>query len=341
MIVYPKVACAIQASKSDSSGVAQAATLDTTSPEYIVTVAELSTFTEMMGSKTVSWGQRKRVLKVLQDAQVQFQAIEEKLSSGKLLSPLEQSIYDANSGADAEKIQWLQSNIKGMVDSGSLTSSEKSELVETLKANIASITAEVEAAKAQGQAKKVEKLMEKVAATTARREFVEKIAPIQHRLKHGDEIQRLRIKLQTFAALEDKARSMSLTMADLKTLEEKGEIEEKVAQLEQASRGWFEDEADFQAMCAFEAKEARAKYLHKTKTATAKKSGGGGAGKALGSGGKPSSQSRSSAMQASVAGNSWSTPSSRTTVSKSTSGGATKSKSTGGFSAAFGGDDSD
>lgn len=86
-------------------------------------------------------------------------------------------------------------------------------------------------------------------------------------------------------ALEEKARSMSLTMvgitlllfvhlvdaysllnqADLKVLEEKSDVEKAIADLETGSRGWFEAEEDFLAMCKAEEKEAKQKYAAKMK----------------------------------------------------------------------------
>jgi hypothetical protein len=47
--------------------------------------------------------------------------------------------------------------------------------------------------------------------------------------------------------LEKKGRSMSLTMDDLTVLRDKPDIEDDISKLEAASRGWFEEEEDFQA----------------------------------------------------------------------------------------------
>jgi hypothetical protein len=116
LIVYPRVACAAAAAAAPggaSGGKVGAAgpgeeQLDTKSPEYIVSACELETFKEIVASKTSSWRQSKRLLKVLQDSVERFQAIEAKLCSGAPLTPFEQSVYEANSGVDAEKITWLQ-----------------------------------------------------------------------------------------------------------------------------------------------------------------------------------------------------------------------------------------
>ena len=45
--------------------------------------------------------------------------------TGNKLNPLEEEISNANSGCDEEKITWLQSEIKGMVEKGQLTEKER------------------------------------------------------------------------------------------------------------------------------------------------------------------------------------------------------------------------
>eukprot|EP01035_Chromulina_nebulosa_P030499 gene30499-40527_t len=205
LIVYPNVSCSkASASPSDNqkeSSTASAA-VNTSSPEYIVSACELATFKEIVAShKVVSYKQKKKLLKHLQDAAEKFKAIEEKLVSGAFLDPAEQAYYDANSGVDNEKIAWLQADIKDMVDKGQLTAAEKTELLSSLDANLTSVNAEIADAEAEKKPKKVEKLQQKKITE-----------PIRHRLRHGDEIQKLRVKLFPMLALEEKGRSMSLTM---------------------------------------------------------------------------------------------------------------------------------
>jgi polyhydroxyalkanoate synthesis regulator phasin len=293
--------------------------VDASSPEYIVTACELATFKEIVPIKTVSWRQKKKLLKFLQDSEEEFQAVESKLVSGGQLSPKEQIVYDSNPGNFGEKISYLQSEIKQMVDEGKLTASEKQELLSSLSTNIRSI--EVEAEAATGARKK--QLEDKKPAVMARKVAVEAISPIQHRLRNGSEIQKLRVRLFPLLALEDKGRSMSLTLADLKTLEEKVDIEANITLLETSSRGWFEEEADFKAMCDYEAAEAKAKAMRKYSQAPAK-----GSSAAKASTGKSSSASTGGWSSIGVTKKSSSAPS------------ATKKTSSSSFAAAFD-DDSD
>ena len=168
--------------------------------------------------------------------------------------------------------------------------------------------------------------------------MVQKIQPIQHRLKHGDEILKLRVKVLPMMALEDKGRSMSLTLADLKSIEEKSDIETDIAHLESVSRGWFEDEADFLLKCKVEEKEAKSRYNAKLKAQAGKK-GGGSASSGILSGNRGTQKSSSSGSSSSVGAGGWSSIGVKKPTNTSSIG--VKKVASSGFAAAFGGGDSD
>lgn len=99
LIVYPHVTCAAQGtSVKGNADVDEATAVDTKSPEYIVSACELATFKEIVSSKTQSWRQRKRLLKVLQESSEYFQRVEAKLITGAPLTVKEQASYESNSG---------------------------------------------------------------------------------------------------------------------------------------------------------------------------------------------------------------------------------------------------
>lgn len=334
LIVFPRVACS---SATSEPAPAEAASVDVNTPEYIITAAQLSTFTEIINAKTQSWFQKKRALKVVQDAKEVYQQVEAKLISGAPLLPAEQLIYEANSGADDEKIAWLQAECKRMVDTGAITGSEKEEVLNQLAAHITATLEEITKANEEAKPKKVEKLQEKKTAQLERKAAIERVVPVIHRLKHSDEVQKLRVKLFAMAALEEKGRSMSLTMADLKILEEKSAIEEDVAALEEASRMWFETEAEFKARCDLDAREAKTKYNARVKTAAAKgKSGAGNQSKSAGAS-RPGSSGMTVGRSV-VAGNSWSTVAKKPSGAGGGSSGGGGKKAGSSFAAAFGSD---
>lgn len=299
LIVYPRVTCS-QAAETGAEG-SSAESFDQTSPEFICVASDLATFRDIVTVKAASYAQKKRLLKILQEKHEQFQAVEAKLVSGTQLDPNEQAIYDSNSGSDEEKMTHLQNEIKAMVDSGHLTAREKADLQKTIDHNLTTTREELETAKAENKPKKVEKLQAKVSALSERRAAVETIAPIPPTLAYADEITKLLLKLFPIRALEDKSRSMSLTMADLKAMEPKTDLEAEIQALQEQSRGWFQDDEEFQERCAFVEAQAKIKYRER-KAAESKKSGG---SKTAGTVGKVGTSSRVGG--ASSSGSAWST----------------------------------
>ena len=125
-----------------------------------------------------------------------------------------------------------------MIDEGKLTSAEKNELLKSIEENITAVETEIQIVITQDKPKKLEKLQEKIQGLLLRKETVSKMTTVTHlRLKHWDEIFKLWLKLLPLLTLEEKGNSMSLTLADLKTLSEKPDIEANIIRLETASKG--------------------------------------------------------------------------------------------------------
>lgn len=321
VLVYPFVACANQKAAPQ---IATKPEENQTTPEYLVLACESAIFKDMVDSKISSYSQKKKALKFLQDKAEECKALEDKLISGAKLSDKEQSQYDLYSGSDIEKITYLQNCIKEMVDKGSLTEREKNELISHLDGNEKTFKTEFETENSKGNKVKADKIKVKYDNCTQRKQFVEKLTPINPRLKHGNEIRDLYLKIFPLESLEEKERSMSLTLADLKSLEAKKENEKEIKNLIDASRGWFEDEEDFQLMVKYEEKEARKVYKTKKEAEAKKKTIGG----------------TSSMGKSSTSSNSWSTVSKKSGFGTQSKPAAKKSGGSS-FAAAFGDSDSD
>ena len=338
--VFPRVACA-NAKAAGSSASAAPDLPDQKTPEWMIASAGLDVFKMMVKSKVESWRQKKKLVTVLLEATESFQAVEQKMVSGQPLTPREQLIYDANSGNDAEKMAWLQQEIKEMCDTGRLTASEQKELLVNIANNIASLEEEKAKATAEGKPKLVEKIAEKIQAATARKVKVAEGIPggYHPRLKHGDEIQKLRVKLLGLIALDERPKGTAMTINDLQILSEKPDVEAAIDELENASKGWFEAQEDFACKVELEVKEAQVKYKAKLKAAQGnKKSVGSSKGKTgtqkIGGGGGYGGGSSSA--------NVWNTIGvARKPVGGGGGGGKSGCGQSGGFAAAFGGDDSD
>jgi hypothetical protein len=272
----------------------------------------------MVDRKVTSWREKKVLLKILEKSYDLFKSLEEKLIAGGVLSAKELEIYESNCGCDAEKIGWLKNEIKSVLDKGQISNTEKLEAIKNVDMNIKSLKDELEVATKENKLQKVEKLNEKLNALSLRKQNLEKIAPIERNLVHKDAILKCYAKLLPLLTLEEKTRSLSLTLADLKLLEEKPELELQIQQLQNASKGWFEDDEEFQSMCENLEKEARKKYKAKLETGKAK------------SGGNKHTSTKNTG---------WVTTS-KSTNKSSINSNSNKPKLTG-FAAAFGGSDSD
>jgi hypothetical protein len=112
------------------------------SPTQLILGASLGVFRNMVAQKVVSWRQKKRVVKILTQGMDGHARIEAKLCRGEQLDAAEQRVYDSNSGEDEKKLEWLQGQIKEMVDAGKLTATEKEELLIVLVANRDAVEAE-------------------------------------------------------------------------------------------------------------------------------------------------------------------------------------------------------
>jgi hypothetical protein len=200
-----------------------------------------------------------------------FGAIEQKMMSGQALNSDEQDLYDVSSreGID-EKVTWLEANIKTMVDEGQLTMGEKAQLLNQMDAKIKSIESEIDVSTKEGKAKKVEKLAAQLTNVTSRRDFVKTVEPIIHPLKHEEKILQLKMMIIPLVKLEEAPGLRS--MEEMKKIGTRPDMEDEVAKLETESRGWFEEDADFQARCAKIGLDAQKKY---EKAEAAKKKGGG------------------------------------------------------------------
>jgi hypothetical protein len=331
IIVFPHVLCSQKKSAGAATGSGStASTPNATSPETIVRAAGLETFKEIVTSKTSTWKQKKNLLKVLQDSLDDYRTLEAKLVRGEALSAAEQARYDESTGEDEAKITWLQGEIKAVVDAGKLAAKEKAEVLGHIDSNIAAVTAELDKARAENKPKKVATLEEKHKVLVERKASVQRVEALPfHRLKHCDEIMKQRLKLLALQPLEEKQRAQSLTMAELKMLEPKTDIEEAIRGLEQASKGWFADEEMFRASCENEERLAREKYAASKRDASKKKSGNSASGS--GTSGKVGGRPAASALD-------WSTVGVKRAVKPAAKSGAARIGS--GFAAAFD-DDSD
>ncbi|OQR82304.1 hypothetical protein ACHHYP_16244 [Achlya hypogyna] len=254
ILVFPKMLAPTKG-KAASAPSATVVTIDDM-PELQILSCDPDDFKALVRLELPSWRQKKRAVKFIHDAMEEFALLEAKMVRGEILDAAEQAKYDGNAGAEANdaKVAHLQAEIKRMVDDKQLTASEKKELLATMTANVDALTAELAGLSVAQQQKATAKL----SALEKRVAHVQSITPISHPLRHAAKILELRLALIPLEILQEKEHSMSLTLADLKTLQGKKPLEEAIYDAETASIEFFDE--DFQDKCDKLAKEAQTKH---------------------------------------------------------------------------------
>jgi len=265
---------------------------DLGSPGYLATMCTFATFQKMVSNKTQAWAQRRRLLSELKDMATKFKEIEDKMIQVQPLTPEEQELYDATSVEDImEKVTWLERHMKSMVDAGQLTMGEKQQLLDQVEQRIGALGDELDAARAAEKPKRVERLEAQLETLSARQAKIGEIVPVRHPLKHEDEIMKLRMEWVPLHQLESTSGRL-LTMDEMRKLGAKPHLEEQISSLEEQSRNWFEDDAEFQARCSALTAAATRK-LEKAQKASAKKKSGASEWQTVSSMGSSSSRGKS------------------------------------------------
>ena len=253
MHVFPKLA-KIEEDANNNNNNDDDVGIDTNSKEYIALNSVIVAFQAMIKNKVISWRQKKRLLKILQEFQEQYTTIETKLFSGQVLDTKEQFLYDNSESLD-EKISYVQTELKKKIDSGELTKDEKEELLTSMHCNLERLNEEKPV-----PTKRINNVKERI-------EKVKQIKCITIPLAQADTIMKLRLQVFPLIELEEvKGKSNSLTLSDLKKLEPKDDMLNTIEQLEIKSQGWWEDDDDWRGRCEVELMKAQERWQEQRKT---------------------------------------------------------------------------
>ena len=302
IIVYPKLD--IQLGDEPNQNHTDSSTL---SPEDLIRTSDLESFRKNIQVKIPTWKQRKHVIELLKEMKNEYVVLEQQMIKGLTLSGSQQETYSTTNDSFDEKILFIQEIIKNMIDSQNISASDKVELLKQLDTNITNCTD-----------------TQKKSNLTKRHEFVTSIQPKEYKFSKHDDIVKLRVKLMQMDVLEEKKRQGNLTISELATLETKTSILEEINQLEEISKGWFLDEADFLNMRKSTETDAMSRFRSmKNKASTGS-----------------SSQTKSSTSKP-LGNNSSVFQFSKNSVKTGYSSNVNAKKKTTGFAAAFGDDDDD
>ena len=206
-----------------------------------------------------------------------LEQLDDKLLNGTPLSDAEQTFYDSI-GMDSleSKSTFVKDGMKQHVDGGNITKLEKEKLVLQVSDKLKTIVDELDVATREKKPKKAQKLSTQREKLMERKKTLEDIIPkAPGPLKHQAEIQKLHKEMQPLLKLEKETKGRLLTVKETTILARKEEIEEEILILEEKSRGWFEEDEDFQLRVDASRAKAVTAAKKTVKKSTAGSSGGG------------------------------------------------------------------
>lgn len=293
VVVFPRIREASKEGDGDGNddgdgGDSDSMLLKRGSPEEMIALSPIAMFSNLVTNRCRSWSQKKGCNASIADIQKLISDLEARLLEGVVLEDSEQALYDTVSNDDLnEKHLIVKEAMQKQVEvDGNITSEEREQLLAQVSDRLEALVADIATAREENKPKKVEKLRGVKTKVEQRKAMLTNIVPKQPSLlKYQSEILEFHKELVPLNKLEASAKGRLLSLKETKTLARKDEIMEEIAQLEAASRGWFEDDASFEVRVK---KSRRSGTLHANKkpsgSGNKKGSSGGGAKKSTTSG---------------------------------------------------------
>ena len=232
------------------------------SPGYKIAVSSMNVFENMIKSNCPSWSQKKGCLTCLEGLKELLQELDAQLMKGTPLTDSEQTFYENVASNLDEKETLVRQMAQTQVEQGKITSFERDLLLQHNAERIATLEKEK---KSTAKALQRKKLLESM----------DPIAPLK--LKHHAKIGRLHKELSPLLQMETKGRLLSIKQTAAMT--RRDEIFQEIEYLENASRGWFENDDTFASRLEASRSEFQAAAKKHKKTTVISTAGGTAKGK--------------------------------------------------------------
>jgi hypothetical protein len=228
----------------------------------MIALSPMTHFSMMIKTKCVSWSSKKYAASILVKIESKISDLEHRLMEGEALDDNEQKFYDDISIDELKEKHKIVKNLMlaHFEADGNITADEKDTLLEQVANRLAVITNDLNEAKIEKKPKKVTKLMTAKLKLDERETMLKKLNPKPPQaLKHQKSIEKLQTELIPLIKLEDATKGRLLSVKETKTLARKDEILEEIEQLEDSSRGWFEEDASFELRVLLSRKMSQSK----------------------------------------------------------------------------------
>jgi hypothetical protein len=214
------------------------------SPGYKMAICKLSTFHNLLTTYCPTYSEKKECLHCLEGLLQVEKAIEGKMMIGQSLDTAEQAFYDESCDLK-EKYVYTQQESNKHIDEGKVTNYERRVLIEMNEKRIAMLMSE------KSSTSVAEKLKKALIRKTQLQERLRDEVLAMHSstypppLRHETKISTLRKKLHPLLALEESSRGRFLTLEETRAMSTKEELLMEINELEEGSRGWFEEDDAF------------------------------------------------------------------------------------------------
>ena len=261
IVVFPKINDASSLGKKmdgmglgdgDGDGVGgghgEEAILTPGSVEEMIAMASMVTFEKMLSSKCPTWSQKKACNNMIGLIKDVVTSLDDKLFKGTPLSETEQDFYDScDLSVLEQKEQYVKKEMQKQVEGGNVTSLDRTRLLNQVGEKLEQLEVEIDDATKNNKPKKLQKLKNQREKLTERKGTLEEIKPCAPApLKNQGQIEKLRKDLQPLLKLEKEVKGRLMSIKETAAMTRKEEIEEEIVYLENTSRGWFEEDEDFE-----------------------------------------------------------------------------------------------
>lgn len=218
------------------------------SPQQLIAMASMNTFEKMLTSKCPSWTQKKACVTVIEEVKAVVMGLDNHLLQGTPLTDSEQEFYDECDLTSLEnKENYTKSEMQKHVEEGNITTLEKKRLLAQVQEKLQVLEGDIKDATENQKPKKLQKLQAQKQKLTEREETLGAIKTcMPHPLKHQPEIEKLRKEMQPLLKLEKETKGRLMSIKETTAMGRKDEIEDEILYFEEDSRGWFEEDEDFQ-----------------------------------------------------------------------------------------------
>ena len=216
---------------------------DTSSKTFMCMAAERATFERMVIAQVKYWRLKKTLVEHLRVYAERATKIEEKMMRMESMTPAEQQLYDVFDGPGvADKMDWLQNQMKKQVAAGELTEKEKKGLLSQVQEKIKSIETKLEESEESSLPEKVVKRAKaQLESLNKRKDHLSTIKGVVVPFANWEELAALAKQMHPHLVHEREGKTIKANEAA-----EMQDIRNKRAIVVEDARMWFESDADLE-----------------------------------------------------------------------------------------------